>query len=78
MSTFTGAYYGGGQGPIHLDNVDCVGNEDSILDCPYDSGTDDCTHAQDVGVVCYNQSMFLIIRNTSLNKKNMLYSKVRK
>ena len=56
VSTFASAYFGEGTGPIHLDNVQCAGNEISILDCPYDEGVDDCTHALDVGVVCYNES----------------------
>lgn len=47
------AYYGQGSGAIHLDNIRCIGNEASILDCPAsrDTGTDG--HFEDAGVTCY-------------------------
>jgi len=38
---------------IWLDNVKCTGNEETIYECPHDSGTEDCTHDEDVGVYCY-------------------------
>ena len=42
-----------------MDNVECVGNEDRLLDCVYDSHIDDCSHADDMGVICYNESEFI-------------------
>ena len=59
VATFTGAHFGEGSGPIHMDNVECVGNEDRLLDCVYDSHIDDCSHADDMGVICYNESEFI-------------------
>lgn len=47
------AYFGEGQGPIHLDNVRCSGTETSLCQCPAE-GQDghDCRHSEDAGVIC--------------------------
>lgn len=47
------AYFGEGQGPIHLDNVKCVGTEVSLGECSA-VGPDahDCRHSEDAGVIC--------------------------
>ena len=47
------AKFGGGTGPILLDNVDCVGNESSLSECPH-AGIEkhNCHHHEDVGVRC--------------------------
>ena len=48
------ASYGEGQDKIWLDNVNCQGNETSILDCNLSEfGVNNCTHASDAGVYCY-------------------------
>ncbi|KAI6656892.1 hypothetical protein LOD99_16194 [Oopsacas minuta] len=40
-------------GPILLDNVQCIGTETDILDCPHHGiGTHNCDHSEDAGVVC--------------------------
>ena len=46
------AAFGQGTGPIHLDDLQCVGNEDALINCTYDSNTADCSHFEDAGVVC--------------------------
>ncbi|XP_027715901.1 soluble scavenger receptor cysteine-rich domain-containing protein SSC5D isoform X2 [Vombatus ursinus] len=46
-------YYGSGTGPIWLDDVDCVGIEASLGDCPASPwGIHNCEHQEDVGLTC--------------------------
>ncbi|KAM6997785.1 neurotrypsin [Tautogolabrus adspersus] len=47
------AYFGEGDGPIHLDNVRCSGTETSLGQC-VSVGEDahDCRHSEDAGVIC--------------------------
>ena len=43
--------FGGGMGPILLDDVQCTGSENSLSDCT--AITDhDCEHSEDAGVRC--------------------------
>ena len=45
--------YGGGRGPILLDDVDCDGHERTLLECFYPAiGDHNCGHHEDAGVVC--------------------------
>uniref|UniRef100_A0A3B4FMH6 Neurotrypsin n=1 Tax=Pundamilia nyererei TaxID=303518 RepID=A0A3B4FMH6_9CICH len=47
------AYFGEGQGPIHLDNVRCSGTETSLGQCPAEGQEGhDCRHSEDAGVIC--------------------------
>lgn len=40
-------------GPVHLDDVDCQGDEYRLLECPQvPVGGGDCTHVDDAGVRC--------------------------
>ena len=45
-------WLGAGSGPIHMDNVACVGTESSLDQCAFDSHTSDCTHVEDASVRC--------------------------
>lgn len=47
------AYFGEGEGPIHIDNVKCTGGEHSLTDCiKQQFGTHNCRHSEDAGVIC--------------------------
>lgn len=40
-------------GPIHLDDVECIGSERRLIDCPGNQiGDHNCDHSEDAGVVC--------------------------
>ena len=46
-------YIPDGTGQIWLDNVNCVGNETRLIDCPANPlGSHDCGHFEDAGVRC--------------------------
>ncbi|NXG59643.1 LOX3B oxidase, partial [Hemiprocne comata] len=49
----TGARMGQGTGPIHLNEVQCLGTEQSLWSCPYRNITrEDCKHTEDAAVRC--------------------------
>ena len=50
---FPKAYFGEGTGQIWMNQVDCVGNEPSLLSCRHNTSRDrSCSHKQDAGVRC--------------------------
>ena len=49
---YSGAWFGLGSGPIHLDDVRCTGSEAALVNCSYDPITTDCSHYEDAGVQC--------------------------
>ena len=51
-TAFYNAHFGRGSGAIVLDDVRCTGTEDSLVECPFDRSTADCTHSEDAGVRC--------------------------
>lgn len=49
----TGAAVPDGTDPIFLDNVQCVGTELRLIDCPRNAlGSHNCAHSEDAGVTC--------------------------
>ena len=47
------AAFGQGSGPIWMDGTNCSGNEERLVDCPFNGfGSHDCSHTEDAGVVC--------------------------
>ena len=52
------ARFGSGSGPILFSEVACVGDESTITECDHHStGGHNCSHKEDVGVVCEGQSV---------------------
>ncbi|XP_069098308.1 deleted in malignant brain tumors 1 protein-like [Pleurodeles waltl] len=46
-------HYGQGNGPIHLDDVNCRGDEHVLWMCPHRGmGVHNCNHNEDVNVIC--------------------------
>ena len=48
---YRNAHFGIGDGPIVFDDVQCIGNETSLFDCPYNPNHN-CVHFEDAGVMC--------------------------
>ncbi|KAF1457518.1 hypothetical protein FQV24_0005257, partial [Spheniscus mendiculus] len=49
----TGARMGQGMGPIHMNEVQCLGTEKSLWSCPFKNITqEDCKHTEDAAVRC--------------------------
>ncbi|XP_022088513.1 deleted in malignant brain tumors 1 protein-like [Acanthaster planci] len=49
----SGAYFGRGDGPVHMEGLACDGSEERLADCPshcWEEPT--CGHGQDAGAVC--------------------------
>lgn len=42
--------------PIYFDNVFCNGDENNLYECSY-SLSHDCTHLEDVGIVCNSEEL---------------------
>ena len=59
-----GGYFGPGTGPVHLQGVMCNGEESNLLNCSQSGiGDQDCTHAEDAGVVCRPRGNVPLHRN---------------
>ncbi len=53
-------FFGQGQSPIHLDDLECNGDERSLLECIHSGvGNHNCGHSEDAGVVCTGEFLSL-------------------
>eukprot|EP00057_Strongylocentrotus_purpuratus_P009602 XP_011664076.1 PREDICTED: scavenger receptor cysteine-rich type 1 protein M130-like [Strongylocentrotus purpuratus] len=58
--------FGPGTGTIVLDDVKCIGNEASLVECPHIGlGVHDCDHSQDAGVRCVEDGDVRLVGGTS-------------
>ena len=55
------AYHGPGESFIHLDDVDCRGDEESLLDCLNILVHHNCRHTEDAGVDCSRGGKFYCV-----------------
>lgn len=54
------AFFGRGQDNVWLDDVECIGDEKSIVDCPHRGlGEHDCDHNEDAGLICSGRTSFI-------------------
>ena len=64
-----GSYFGHGQGPFLLDELNCQGHENTILDCKFNPWKEnDCRASEWAGVVCKQGILKKITKN--YKKKN--------
>ena len=53
ISALGGAEFGEGSGPIQLDDLLCVGDENALVNCSANPiGEHNCDHSEDAGVRC--------------------------
>ena len=73
---YGGHEFGGGRGPIWLDNVDCDGGESSILECGHSGiGEHNCGHSEDVSVRCRLSKFYNWVDTLSSNHNVNKHSK---
>ena len=59
-----GASFGEGSEDVLINNVQCVGNEATLQDCPHELiSSTICDHGQDAGVVCSKSGKFQMHTN---------------
>lgn len=61
-----------GIGPIHLNEIECTGNEKSIIDCKFNAESQGCNHEEDAGVRCNIPAMGFQKRVRSLDSQREL------
>ncbi len=78
------ATFGIGSGEIYLDDVQCVGTETGLVDCPH-SAEHNCGHNEDAGVrclegimlVCMHGEYIVTCKNVALTANySVLYERV--
>lgn len=63
-----GGTYGGGSGPIWLDDLECNGTEARIQDCVHKPwGTNNCGHNEDAAVMCLQSNEVVSILHCTVS-----------
>uniref|UniRef100_W5NEN7 Soluble scavenger receptor cysteine-rich domain-containing protein SSC5D n=1 Tax=Lepisosteus oculatus TaxID=7918 RepID=W5NEN7_LEPOC len=66
LSALQYAAFGQGTGLIFLDNVNCIGNESSLLNCSYPGiGVHDCSHYEDAAVICSDETRVRLVNGAN-------------
>ena len=61
---YVGSHFGNGNGPFLLDELNCQGHENSILDCKFNPWRQhDCRVSEWAGVVCKLGMIYLFFCN---------------
>ncbi|XP_058629357.1 deleted in malignant brain tumors 1 protein isoform X2 [Onychostoma macrolepis] len=53
------AYFGKGSGTVWMNNVNCFGNEPTLMNCSYNATPNRCGHEKDAGVICGSVKVML-------------------
>uniref|UniRef100_A0A9J7Y4W7 Soluble scavenger receptor cysteine-rich domain-containing protein SSC5D n=1 Tax=Cyprinus carpio carpio TaxID=630221 RepID=A0A9J7Y4W7_CYPCA len=53
------AYFGKGSGTVWMNNVNCFGNETTLMSCSYNATPNRCDHEKDAGVICGSVKVLL-------------------
>ncbi|KAK7107812.1 scavenger receptor cysteine-rich type 1 protein M130-like [Littorina saxatilis] len=63
------AAFGEGNGPVLLDEVRCTRGETDLLECRHlPIGLGDCTHTEDVGVICSQKRPIRLVNGSSASE----------
>ena len=55
-------YFEPASGPIHLDEVQCIGDEEFLVNCSSSEFSEhDCIHLEDAGVNCESKAFTLVV-----------------
>ena len=64
---YTNRQYGLGTGPVWLNNVNCIGVEQQLIDCPVISNNDSyCSHYYDAAVQCTGKKYGVPVQSNSI------------